>query len=313
MSIARCGARCDRVDDTRRRPTAWAASMIGARSGAVPSRFDAPGTVTHFVRSSMRSIDVARAAVARSPDRTARARARRRHRSAASRHGVMLASWSSLVPTIRSPGRSVAPTARRTANVSEVMFGPKHTPAGSAPRSCPTASRVRSSSRAHSSAAANGPPSAAVLPLAIQSVIAVMAESTICVPAGPSKRAHSVADAGEPVAQDEVLTDELRSGSAALAALARRLAARPIGSMWRPSRSPTSMPLSNRHAVALPVEAVGQDDLALGAGRDALRGRRCARPGRRSADRAGRRAAWRARAASSRSWRTFCPIERADR
>ena len=56
--------------------------------------------------------------------------------------------------------------------------------------------------------------------------------------------------------------------AARAACLARRLAARPIGSMFRWSRSATSTPPGNRHAVALPVEAVGEDDLALRAGGD---------------------------------------------
>ena len=108
--------------------------------------------------------------------------------SQARRHGETLASWSSRVPTTLSPGRNVAPTARLNENVSVVMFGPKHTPAGSAPNSWPTTDRVRDSRSAQSSVAANGPPAAAVEPLAIHAETASIAVSTICVPAGASKR-----------------------------------------------------------------------------------------------------------------------------
>ena len=70
------------------------------------------------------------------------------------------------------------------------MLAPKTTPAGSAPNSRPTVRRVRSSSSSHAAAAANTPPQLAVLPLADHVAVGVDRGSTICVPAGPSKRAQ---------------------------------------------------------------------------------------------------------------------------
>ncbi len=55
MSIGWCGARATASMNTFA-PTAWAASMMGFRSGAVPNRLLAPGSVTHLVRSSIRAI-----------------------------------------------------------------------------------------------------------------------------------------------------------------------------------------------------------------------------------------------------------------
>ena len=80
--------------------------------------------------------------------------------------------------------------ARVNANVIEVMFGPKQMPSGSALYSCPTAARVRSMSASQASAASNAPPPQPLRPFDIQSVIAWIVTSTICVPAGPSKRDH---------------------------------------------------------------------------------------------------------------------------
>ena len=102
----------------------------------------------------------------------------------------MFASWSSRVPTTRSPGRKVVPMAREMANVMEVMLGPNTTPAGSALNNCPTVARVRSSSSSALCAASKSPPPQPLEPSESQLVMAVMAVSTTCVPAGPSKRAH---------------------------------------------------------------------------------------------------------------------------
>ncbi len=91
---------------------------------------------------------------------------------------------------MRSPGCRVEPTAREKANVSDVMFGPNVTPWGSALNSRPTVARVRSTSSSAFCAAAKYPPPQPFEPSDSQVVIAVMAESTTWVPAGPSKRAH---------------------------------------------------------------------------------------------------------------------------
>ena len=55
MSMRRCGASATASMNTLA-PAACAASMMGFRSGAEPSRLLAPGRVTHLVRSSMRSM-----------------------------------------------------------------------------------------------------------------------------------------------------------------------------------------------------------------------------------------------------------------
>ena len=100
------------------------------------------------------------------PGRTGRGRARRRPGRTARRHGVTLASWSSRVPTTRSPGRSVAATARVNASVSVVMLAPKATPPADAPSSSATRARARSRRASQASAAANAPPELALSPLA---------------------------------------------------------------------------------------------------------------------------------------------------
>ena len=57
-SILRCGARCTASTNTRA-PASWAAATMGATSGIVPSRLDAPVTATHRVCSSIRSATAA--------------------------------------------------------------------------------------------------------------------------------------------------------------------------------------------------------------------------------------------------------------
>ncbi len=135
-SIARCGARCTASTNTRA-PASWAAAMIGARSGVVPRRLDAPGSVTQAVLSSMRSMTAAGSSVpvvGSNGASTCSAPAC----SHASRHGVTLASWSSRVPTTRAPGRSVVATALVKARVNVVMLAPNTIEAGVAPSSAAT-------------------------------------------------------------------------------------------------------------------------------------------------------------------------------
>ena len=108
--------------------------------------------------------------------------------SQAIRHGETFASWSNRVPTILSPGFKVRAIARVSAIVIVVMLAPKQMPAGSAPRNSPTTLRVDSRSASQASAAAKYPPVFAFEPVVAHSVIALIATSTICVPAGPSNR-----------------------------------------------------------------------------------------------------------------------------
>src|SRR3954452_5699841 len=111
-------------------------------------------------------------------------------RSAAISHGPTFASWSRRVQTISSPGSSARPAAAANFSVSDVMFGPNTTPRASAPSKAPTVARVESTSSSVARPASNTPPWLAFLPDRIQSAIASIAESTICVPAGPSSRAQ---------------------------------------------------------------------------------------------------------------------------
>src|SRR5829696_9318943 len=91
---------------------------------------------------------------------------------------------------MRSPALNVPATARLNASVSVVMLAPKTILAGSPPSSVATCARARSSRASQASDAANAPPVLALSPLAAHVAIASMAVSTICVPAGPSKRAQ---------------------------------------------------------------------------------------------------------------------------
>ena len=172
MLMRRCGARCTASTYTLA-PTAWAASMIGARSGCEPSRFDAPGTVTHFVRSSIevdhvlrRQLPVCRI------ERCQHVLGTGRLGSTPPRGDVgVVVEPGADDPVARAQRRARPPVTRRTSAM--VMFGPE----ADARRGRPRAAGRRSpecgpSSRWHSSAAANGPPLEAVLPLAIQAVMA---------------------------------------------------------------------------------------------------------------------------------------------
>ncbi|CAB4790011.1 unannotated protein [freshwater metagenome] len=197
ISIGRCTAKCTASTKTRA-PTSCAASMIGLRSGAVPSKLEAPVIATHLVLgviilsiasvSSMNVVVLNGASTCSAPES-----------SHAMRHGETLASWSSLVPTTLSPGLRVRATARVNAIVIVVMLAPKQMPSGSAPNNVPTTWRVRSSRASQSLAEEKYPPVLAFEPPAAKSLIARIAASTICVPAGPSKRAQLLLAPGKRV------------------------------------------------------------------------------------------------------------------
>ena len=118
-------------------------------------------------------------------------------RSAAITHGRTFASWSRRVTTTSSPGPSVRPTAAESRIVIAVIDGPKATPAGSASSSRATDARARSTHASVACAAANTPPWLALSPERMNSAIASIAESTICVPAGPSSRTQLPASPGK--------------------------------------------------------------------------------------------------------------------
>ena len=108
----------------------------------VPSRLDAPAPRPSApARRAARGRT--RSAAGRSGHRSARRTTSAPRSSAASRHDVTSASWSSWVQTIRSPGLPVvAARARVKARVIVVMFGPNQIARPVAPRSSPTVARA---------------------------------------------------------------------------------------------------------------------------------------------------------------------------
>ena len=122
--------------------------------------------------------------------------------SHARRHGVTLASWSRRVPTTRSPGRSVAATARVNASVSVVMLAPNTMPSALRRRAASaTRWRVRSSSASQASAAANAPPALALSPLGRPRRHGVDRGVDHLRAGRPVEAGPAVADAGEPGSQ----------------------------------------------------------------------------------------------------------------
>ena len=88
---------------------------------------------------------------------------------------LTLASWSSRVPTMRSPGRQSRAIERVNANVIVVMFGPNHTLGVGAPKKRAATSHVDASSSSVAALAANEPPQFALSPLAAQPCMASIA------------------------------------------------------------------------------------------------------------------------------------------
>ena len=162
----------------------------------MPIALEAAVTATQRVRSDSTASTALAGSSSRSGSGSAK-RTRAPARSAAISHGRTLASWSRRVQTISSPGRSVRPAAAETAIVSDVMLGPNAIPCASAPSISATAARADSTISTEASACGNAPPSLAVRPERIQSVIASIATSTIWVPPGPSRRAQPSARPGK--------------------------------------------------------------------------------------------------------------------
>ena len=95
------------------------------------------------------------------------------------------------------------------ARVIVVMFAPKTIIGGVAPSSSATVARASDTSSSHAVAAANDPPMLALRPLADQPDMASIAESSICVPAGPSNLAQSPATPGNRARTAETLIVEV--------------------------------------------------------------------------------------------------------
>src|SRR5688572_8056547 len=188
MSTGACGVRCT-PSITTLAPAAWAAAVMAVMSGIVPIAFDAPVTATQRVRSVNASAIEATgrrpAATSNSTNRTAAPVS-----SATCIHGETLESWSRRVQTSSSPGRRSRPIARESENTLAVVDGPNTKPPGSPPSSRPSVPWTSATSASQASAAANWPWLLALLPLRCHAAVASIAESTTCVPAGPSKRAH---------------------------------------------------------------------------------------------------------------------------
>ncbi len=162
----------------------------------MPTAFDAAVTAIQRVRSDS-TASTAEAGSSSVPGSGSAKRTTAPARSAAISHGRTLASWSSRVHTISSPGDSVRPTAAENRIVIAVMLGPNATPRASAPSSRATLARASSTISSLARACGNIPPSFAVRPERIQSVIASIAASTIWVPPGPSRRAQPSARPGK--------------------------------------------------------------------------------------------------------------------
>ena len=243
--------------------------MMGARSGVDPSRFDAPGRVTHLVRSSISSITLAggNCPVAGSNGAsTCSAPAP----SAARRHGVMLASWSSRVPTIRSPGLQRRADRPRHGERQRRHVGAEADAVGVGPEELPD----RGTCAVHQSLAflGGGERSAVGCSVATGHPLAHRGDRRVDhLRAGrPVEPRPLRPDAREPVPQRRHSPSRVfratpgwletldwpgvsggqryahgsAAGHARLARLASRFAVRPMGTMLRWSRSPTSMPLA---------------------------------------------------------------------
>src|SRR5215211_5881080 len=187
-SSGRCGTAATASTEMRA-PAACTAATIAASSGTVPHALDAAVTATQRVRSDSTASTAAAGSASVSPSGSAQ-RTVAPARSAAITHGRTLASWSSRVTTTSSPGASVRPTAADSRIVIAVIEGPNATSSGRAPSSRPAAARASSTHSSVACAAANAPPWFAPRPERIHASIAAIAESTICVPAGPSRRTH---------------------------------------------------------------------------------------------------------------------------
>ena len=116
--------------------------------------------------------------------------------SAAITHGRTLASWSSLLTTISSPGSQSLAIAREMSNVSWVMLRPNTTPSGTPPSRSATAARAASTtSSALRSAGVSRPRLESGWVMACR--IASPTTSGVWVPPGPSKYAVPPARLGK--------------------------------------------------------------------------------------------------------------------
>ena len=170
-------------------PAVWASAVISVIGGTAPVRFEVPVTATQATSpgaSSSSRWSTSRWPVSSRGHSTTSAPMS----SAIAIQVETLLSWSSWVHTIRSPGPRYRPSARVKASTRVVELGPKTTSPSPTPSSPPTVPRAPSISSSQAVLAAKAPPMLLAAGERMKSVMASMAESTISVPAAPSRRAQ---------------------------------------------------------------------------------------------------------------------------
>ncbi len=150
----------------------------------MPTAFDASVNATSRVLSLSAASNESRSSVT-SSSRMSTQRTVAPASWAARTHGRTFASWSSVVTTTSSPGRSVRPNDRERCSSNVVEFGPKTISPGSAPVMSAAARRASAISASVSSLAANAP-CVLLIPRRRWSAIASITVSGTCEPPGAS-------------------------------------------------------------------------------------------------------------------------------
>ena len=127
-----------------------------AASGIEPTAFEASVKATTRVRSPISASRASMSSVTSSA-RMGALRTTRPWSCATSSQGDTLASWSSAVTTISSPGSSVRATACASRKLSVVMLAPNAIPSGSPPVNSAAAARPRSISSSEAAEVGEGP------------------------------------------------------------------------------------------------------------------------------------------------------------
>ena len=157
------------------------------RAGSViePTAFEASVKATTRVRSPIRPSSASWSRVT-SSGRIGAWRTTRSWSAATSSQGDTLASWSSWVTTISSPGSSVRATAWASRKFSVVMFAPKAMPSGSPPVKSARAARPLSITSTAAAEVAKAPPRFAFDSRRQASIASSTCWGT-CEPPGPSR------------------------------------------------------------------------------------------------------------------------------
>ena len=192
--MRRCGAKWT-ASAHARAPASCARSAIRLAGVTVPTAFDARVKATIRVRDDSAAPSADRSIV-RSGPVTGTVRTNRPWSSATRSHGLMLASWSSTVVTISSPGSSVRATACANMKLSVDMFGPNAISSAAPPTNSAAARRAATIRSSDDRLVGNTPPRFALCPYRY-SVIAAPTTSGTCDPPGPSRYACAPANAGK--------------------------------------------------------------------------------------------------------------------